>query len=291
MGRNGVGATLPSQPPAHGPGSAPFFPQTWLINYEDIFDLSLCLTRRILIKIPLGVRQLPQRHKPDARLPSVTNDLLRNSDPAKWAQPCALDISSAFQQPHHHALWPLPAAAGEFNGCASKSFHRYLSKCLYSARVNGWRSSHPAWLPPLPHGDLSGEGGGDSTHPSPTRGCWGGPHGCPYLYAGIPGLAIMTDSRWKRPSPKYLQERRGSCRRCETAAPGHPFPSLWGVGVLGGQGRPLTGRKGAPTERQKQSPGAAPSPRLVTDIAASISNRISSQQLHFKAFHSAALME
>lgn len=36
---------------------------------------------------------------------------------------------------------------------------------------------------------------------------------------------------------------------------------------------------------------AAPSQRLVLDIAASISNRISSQQLHFKVFHSAALME
>lgn len=40
-----------------------------------------------------------------------------------------------------------------------------------------------------------------------------------------------------------------------------------------------------------ERPGAAPSHRLVLDIAASISNRISSQQLHFKAFHSAALME
>lgn len=38
-------------------------------------------------------------------------------------------------------------------------------------------------------------------------------------------------------------------------------------------------------------PGAAPSHRLVLDVAASISNQISSQQLHFKAFHSAALME
>lgn len=37
--------------------------------------------------------------------------------------------------------------------------------------------------------------------------------------------------------------------------------------------------------------GAAPSQWLVLDVAASISNRISSQQLHFKAFHSAALME
>lgn len=37
--------------------------------------------------------------------------------------------------------------------------------------------------------------------------------------------------------------------------------------------------------------GAAPSQWLLLDVAASISNRISSQQLHFKAFHSAALME
>lgn len=72
------------------------------------------------------------------------------------------------------------------------------------------------------------------------------------------------------------------------------IPQPVGCGGAGRAGRAARGAKRgahAGTEQQKQRPGAAPSLRLVIDVAASISNRISSQQLHFKAFHSAALME
>lgn len=71
-------------------------PSSQLINYEEIFDLLLCLTRRILIKSHSGFGSFTKRYKPDARLPLVTNDLLGNSDFTKWPQPFTLDISSAF---------------------------------------------------------------------------------------------------------------------------------------------------------------------------------------------------
>lgn len=254
MGRNGVGATLPSQPPAHGPGSAPFFPQTWLINYEDIFDLSLCLTRRILIKIPLGVRQLPQRHKPDARLPSVTNDLLRNSDPAKWAQPCALDISSAFQQPHHHALWPLPAAAGEFNGCASKSFHRYLSKCLYSARVNGWRSSHPAWLPSAPRGPL--RGGRWGRHP-PLAHPWvlGGSPRVPLPVRGYPRVGDHDGLQVEAAVTQIPAGEEGELQEVRDGSTGTPIPQSVGCGGAGRAGTAAYGAKRGTHGEAEAEPG------------------------------------
>lgn len=57
----------------------------------------------------------------------------------------------------------------------------------------------------------------------------------------------------------------------------------------GGEAAMLGARRGAQTSTGWLR--AAPSQWLVLDVAASISNRISSQQLHFKAFHSAALME
>lgn len=53
-------ASVPSQPPNtwHSLGSALSFvlssPLSQLINYEEIFDLLLCLTRRILIKSHSG---------------------------------------------------------------------------------------------------------------------------------------------------------------------------------------------------------------------------------------------
>lgn len=56
-----------------------------------------------------------------------------------------------------------------------------------------------------------------------------------------------------------------------------------------GEAAVLGARRGAHTSTGWL--GAAPSQWLALDVAASISNRISSQQLHFKAFHSAALME
>lgn len=247
------------------------------------------------------------------RLPFVTNDLLGNSDSSKWAQPFTPDISSAFSG-LIIALYGLCLQQPGFNGCTSTSFHRYLSKCLYSARVNGWCSSPPKHLHTHPVASHLPVPAAGSCLPSPGvfLGCTWGQTGAMglewvlYLYAGIPGLAIMMDSRWKRPSPKYLWRGEGELWHRETAAP-HPrvhwFPKLQHSGdarnpsfCAGTQGHGRVGeaamlgaRRGAQTSTGWL--GAAPSQWLVLDIAASISNRISSQQLHFKAFHSAALME
>lgn len=124
----------------------------------------------------------------------------------------------------------------------------------------------------------------------------------------------MMDSRWKRPSPKYLPREEGelwhtansgthlcACRfpkpRCaemlgtqgQQAQPGLPV-SMQPPGMLGWERKGMLGAR-RDAHASMGWPGAAPSQWLVLDVAASISNRISSQQLHFKAFHSAALME
>lgn len=134
--------------------------------------------------------------------------------------------------------------------------------------------------------------------------------GCLYLYAGIPGLAIMMDSRWKRPSPRYLRGGEGELWPWETAAP-HPCVCWLPKLQHSGDARNPNSSVGPRGNRHSQGSlarqgwrgskegshtstgclGAAPSQWLLLDVAASISNRISSQQLHFKAFHSAALME
>lgn len=78
--------------------------------------------------------------------------------------------------------------------------------------------------------------------------------GCLYLYAGIPGLAIMMDSRWKRPSPKYL--RRGK-ESCDTGKQQHPiyvctgFPNC-STGEMPGIQAPVQGQ-----QAQQELPGMA----------------------------------
>lgn len=59
-------ASVPPQPPnaRHSLGCVlssvlSFLPPPWLINYEEIFDLLLCLTRRILIKSHSGFGSFP----------------------------------------------------------------------------------------------------------------------------------------------------------------------------------------------------------------------------------------
>lgn len=80
---------------------------------------------------------------------------------------------------------------------------------------------------------------------------WDG-SGCLYLYAGIPGLAIMMDSRWKRPSPKYLPRGEAELWHWGTAAPRprvHWFPKLQHRGDARNPSSP------AGTQGQRAQPG------------------------------------
>lgn len=122
----------------------------------------------------------------------------------------------------------------------------------------------------------------------------------------------MMDSRWKRPSPRYLQQGEKELSKEQhlhgkTPEPGGaplapalppltyatrsaPCPGSAPCRTSGERG-PFVIHAGMLLQAGAWPLGEAQSRRLVIDISASISNRISSQQLHFKAFHSAALME
>jgi len=96
-----------------------------------------------------------------------------------------------------------------------------------------------------------------------------------------PPMSLWVSQAVARGDARSPSSRAGTRR--QWAQPGLP------VSAQSGEAAALGARRDAHAGVGR--PGAAPSQRLVLDVAASISNRISSQQLHFKAFHSAALME